>query len=742
LATEPFTEKEENYIKACSLYARAELTSLAALFGGVVAQEVIKFAGKYTPINQWIHYAAFEVLHSKGVPVDAAPLGCRYDHQISIIGKAAHARVGKSKTFLIGCGALGCEFLKGLAMSGYGCAGGVVNITDMDTIELSNLSRQFLFRRRHVNCLKSESAADVVKEMNPEMKAPLKVYQTKVATETEDLFDAKFWDGLDFVVNALDNVHARAYSDSKCVAHNIPLFESGTLGTKANTAIGLPHVTRAYSEGAVAGEDQGIAQCTLQNFPSLPLHCIEFAREKFDDLFSGGARKLTDFLDNGETFLERVKSEGMAEESSLREVINWLNIVRDVSPSTPEKTLANCVRLAFDSLLQYFTFKIKDLQAQYPEDLRDIDKESGADLGPYWRGHKRFPRALEYSASNESQLNYIYHAVCIYAEMFRLKQPTEAEVAAIAATLTPPAWQRNAVKIEGKDGKEGKAGETDTFDEAMLERLRGQLRGINRDELKGRVIPTNFEKDDDKNHHIDFITAASGFRAWNYQIKEPPKMECRAVAGKIIAAIATTTACITGFIQLEMLKYITGAHHEDFRGVTLNLAVNNFTIEKLPDPNVQKSGTDKDGKAFKCVPENFTVFDHLTIVHPRCTGRQFADLIRSRFGVLVESLIKPGTKNVLATFGANPFTAAAATAREKLAKGVNNPGLRVKFEKSVADFDAHEAKSGSSADLISVYEAKNGPILGGNCAYLTGVFFDATTNDLPVKMPVIKWYYN
>jgi len=163
-------------------------------------------------------------------------------------------------------------------------------------------------------------------------------------------------------------------------------------------------------------------------------------------------------------------------------------------------------------------------------------------------------------------------------------------------------------------------------------------------------------------------------------------MECRAVAGKIIAAIATTTACITGFIQLEMLKYITGAHHEEFRGVTLNLAVNNFTIEKLPDPNVQKSGTDKDGKAFKCVPENFTVFDHLTIVHPRCTGRQFADLIRSRFGVLVESLIKPGTKNVLATFGANPFTAAAATAREKLAKGVNNPGLRVKFEKKHCRF--------------------------------------------------------
>lgn len=58
----------------------------------------------------------------------------------------------------VGAGALGCEFLKNFAMMGAGSAmpdglpgpatptPGLVMVTDDDTIEKSNLSRQFLFR--------------------------------------------------------------------------------------------------------------------------------------------------------------------------------------------------------------------------------------------------------------------------------------------------------------------------------------------------------------------------------------------------------------------------------------------------------------------------------------------------------------------------------------------------------------------------------------------------------------------
>ena len=55
------------------------------------------------------------------------------------------------------------------------------------------------------------------------------------------MFDDAFWGGLDVVVNALDNVNARLYVDSRCVYFGTPLLESGTLGTKCNTQVAGPH---------------------------------------------------------------------------------------------------------------------------------------------------------------------------------------------------------------------------------------------------------------------------------------------------------------------------------------------------------------------------------------------------------------------------------------------------------------------------------------------------------------------
>jgi ubiquitin-activating enzyme E1 len=49
---------------------------------------------------------------------------------------------------MIGAGALGCEYLKAFALMGVGCGeGGAVHVTDNDHIEISNLNRQFLFRK-------------------------------------------------------------------------------------------------------------------------------------------------------------------------------------------------------------------------------------------------------------------------------------------------------------------------------------------------------------------------------------------------------------------------------------------------------------------------------------------------------------------------------------------------------------------------------------------------------------------
>ena len=87
--------------------------------------------------------------------------------------------------------------------------GGGVVLTDMDSIERSNLNRQLLFRHRHMGQPKALVAAEMAKKLRQDLQIyPL---TSKVALNTEDLFDATFWSECDVVITALDNVEAGAF---------------------------------------------------------------------------------------------------------------------------------------------------------------------------------------------------------------------------------------------------------------------------------------------------------------------------------------------------------------------------------------------------------------------------------------------------------------------------------------------------------------------------------------------------
>ena len=64
-----------------------------------------------------------------------------------------------------------------------------------------------------------------------------------------------------------------------------------------------------------------------------------------------------------------------------------------------------------------------------------------------------------------------------------------------------------------------------------------------------RVSPVQFEKDDDANGHMDFVASASALRARMYAIEAADRLKTKRIAGKIIPAIATSTAAVAGLVR-------------------------------------------------------------------------------------------------------------------------------------------------------------------------------------------------
>ena len=78
-----------------------------------------------------------------------------------------------------------------------------------------------------------------------------------------DVFGDDFFANIDCVTNALDNVLARQYMDRRCVLYCKPLLESGTLGTKANVQVVIPHVTESYSSSQDP-QEKSLPICTVK----------------------------------------------------------------------------------------------------------------------------------------------------------------------------------------------------------------------------------------------------------------------------------------------------------------------------------------------------------------------------------------------------------------------------------------------------------------------------------------------
>jgi len=169
---------------------------------------------------------------------------------------------------------------------------GSIDIIDMDTIDLSNLNRQFLFREKDIGSAKATTAANAVKARIPNMNI-----NAHVGTVQEKSLD--FYREFDIVIAGLDNLEARRYMNS--VLHEIveyekdeasgemipdratqiPFIDGGTEGFKGHCRVVMPGDPNSACLDCTLDlfpPQVTYPLCTIANTPRLPEHCVEWAK--------------------------------------------------------------------------------------------------------------------------------------------------------------------------------------------------------------------------------------------------------------------------------------------------------------------------------------------------------------------------------------------------------------------------------------------------------------------------------
>uniref|UniRef100_A0A673GBB9 Ubiquitin-like modifier-activating enzyme 6 n=1 Tax=Sinocyclocheilus rhinocerous TaxID=307959 RepID=A0A673GBB9_9TELE len=545
-------------VRCVSRCARGCLSPLAAAVGGIASQEVLKaLTGKFSPLQQWV-----------------------------------------------GCGAIGCEMLKNLALLGVGLSrySGEICVTDPDLIEKSNLNRQFLFRPQHIQKPKSTTAAAATLEINPEMQ--IDAHLNKVCPATEDIYSDAFFSHLNLVVTALDNVEARRYVDSRSVSNQKALLDSGTMGTKGHTEIIVPFLTESYNSHRDPPEEE-IPFCTLKSFPAVIEHTIQWARDKFESAFSHKPSMYNMFWQShssAQDVLQRMMA-GESMEGAFQ-VIKLL--------SRRPTHLDHCLALARLKFDKYFKRKALQLLHSFPLDTRLKDGSL------FWQSPKRPPSPIEFDLNDPLHFSFVVSAARLFADIYNI--PYSEEVKRIFNTSI---WHIETDETVKKPDQVKMTVSSEEEREAI-----SQLQeAINSNFVTPErlcMTPLFFEKDDDTNGHMDFVASASALRAQMYAIEAVDRLQTKRIAGKIIPAIATSTAAVAGLVSLELIKVAGGYGFELFKNCFFNLAI---PVMVLTETAQVKRTQIRDDISFS-IWDRWTIFGHEDF-----TLSDFMSAVREEYGI-------------------------------------------------------------------------------------------------------------
>jgi len=365
----------------------------------------------------------------------------------------------------------------------------------------------------------------------------------------------------------------------------------------------------------------------LKHFPHSIEHTIEWAREAFATLFVEAPREANTFLTETDAYLKKLPSEGTGTSQLAK-----LNSIKKMLEQR-DGNFTFCIEYAVGEFQEKFHDSIVQLLHTFPLDHVTSDGTK------FWSGPKRPPAPIKFDASDPLHLEFVMAAANLYAASLGMPQNRDTKaIGAMAAAVKVVDFKPKEMKIKVDDKDTTREGCID--DDEAVRKLSTEMAVLGKKLKDSKPLePAEFEKDDDTNFHIAFIAATANLRARNYKIPEADFHKVKMTAGKIIPAIATTTAMVTGLVTAELLKLVSfkARKVEDFKNGFVNLALPLWLLSE-PLPPAKTNSKDHDPIIMgpvKAKPEGFTSWDKVHVNIGDATLKQFVDHMENEVGVEV-----------------------------------------------------------------------------------------------------------
>lgn len=426
----------------------------------------------------------------------------------SVLGPARRERLRNTSVLMVGAGGIGCELLKNLILSGFG----TIHVVDLDTITLSNLNRQFLFRHKDIDRSKALTVVEAVQSFNYD-NCTLEGHHGNIMDT--DKFPIEWWDQFSYIFNALDNLEARRYVNKMALFLHKPLMESGTTGYDGQIQPIFPYVTECF-ECQPKVTPKTFPVCTIRSTPSQPIHCITWAKEflyhqLFDDEKDGGQPEVGGAVE-GNDGSDNQPPENAPDASTV--IQNLVDKEALEADSLDQQEIDNLLRESNE--LAELRRMVLDPKSLFARDMIhkifQVDIERLIAIESLWKS-RRLPEPLD--------------MLGIQHKLDQLLLEPEAESILVRDTSV---WSE-------------------------LENLYVLIRAL--ESLQQRICSEEtsipFDKDDED--ALNFVVAAANLRSMVFHIEVMSKFDIKQIAGNIIPAIATTNAIISGFLVLASLDF-------------------------------------------------------------------------------------------------------------------------------------------------------------------------------------------